>query len=179
MKFVFLILLLLFPVVVSGSDDAGMYISIMSANNKDSDKYTNIDLGYDGSKHNWQGFGGYLGILFLLPKSDNPHRGSLGVNFGVRKLFKFKVFKGYEAFTPYIGAGGYVTYSSEKIEESGNEYKKVTDIAFHSLVPSAGIRLPITKHISIVPNVRYMLPINKDNSSIFAYGVTLRYGNKK
>jgi len=179
MNLVFLLFLFIFSLDVYASDDAGMYMSVMSGNSQESDKYTNIDFGYDGSKHNWQGFGGYLGILLVLPKSDNPHQGSLGVNFGVRKLFMFKLLKGYEALTPFVGAGGYITYSSEKVEESGTEYKKVTDIAFHSLVPNVGIRLPITKHISVIPNVRYMLPIKKENSSIFAYGVTLRYGNKK
>jgi len=179
MKQKYLFLFLLFPLAVSANDDAGMYFSVMSGNSEESDKYTMIDIGYDVSKHSWHGVGGYFGILFLLPKSDNPHRGSLGVNFGVRKQFKFKAFEGYEALIPYIGAGGYVTYSSEELKENGNEYDKVTDIAFHSLVSNIGIRLPIAKHISIIPNVRYMLPIKKDNSSIFTYGVTFRYGNNK
>lgn len=121
--------------------------------------------------------GGYIGLIFL--GSDERGKEFGGVNFGARKNFIFKFTKGYEPLIPYVDFGGIVTFSTEKINENGNEYSKVNDIKFYSFSPSADINIPITRTITIISNVRYIMALRKEDNLVFTYEVSLRIDRGK
>jgi len=177
MKYPIIILLILLPISAYGKSEGGCYFSVLAGRDSDSAFYKGGELGCEGSmaKNNW--LGGYLGLIFLGSNKSGKEFG--GINFGARKNFIFKFTKGYQPLMPYVGFGGIVTFTTERQNESGSEYKKVNDIKFYSFTPNAGIKIPITRSINIIPNVRYVMAIRKEDSSVFTFGVSLRIGRGK
>jgi len=176
-KYVFIILLALLPISVYGKTKGGCYISALTGMDNDSVFYKGAEFGCEGSraKDNW--LGGYLGTIIL----DSNERGKdvEGFNIGVRKNFTLNFAKGYKPLMPYVGFGGIVTINSEKINESGDEYTKVNDIAIYSFSANTGIKVPISRYINIIPNMRYVVPIRIGDSSVFVFGVSLHIGRGK
>ena len=155
--------------------EGGCFVSPITARDKDSIPYTGIELGCEGYKKNKSLIGGSGSLLFLHPEERKYDSGFLGINFEITKNFIYKPIKNYKAFTPYFGFGTIVAFHANKITEGEIEYNQISDISMHSFTPNIGVRFPITNKFTLIPKLRYIMTLNKDNSPLVSIGILFHY----
>ena len=157
---------------VNAQTKTGCYYSGRYGIDDASNSYAGGEFGCEASKSSFDWFGGYVGISLLYPVGhSNSSRDFNGVNFGIRKNFKLISFAKYRNVIPYIGFGGVLTLVNDSTLEV--DKGEIGSAKFTAIVPSIGLKIPITKAYGINPSIRYILPVKKENDGILSLSAGL------
>jgi len=176
MKTIVALLILILPFAVQARTEMGCYFSGLVGKGESDTTYLGGELGCEASTSKTQWLGGYADFIFLDPKGNNITDALVGINLGVRKNFKFVSFSKYRHWVPYITFGGIVFVTGERlVEDGGQEYQNITDLTLHAFVPSVGVKIPISSYISLVPSLRYLSPLRKEDDSMLTIGLSFHF----